>query len=344
MAGGGGTRFWPLSRKSTPKQLLNLSGEDVMLNEAAARLLGVCDDLFVVTNSVQAERARAVTSGKISPENILVEPCARNTAACIGLAAVHILKKYGDGIMVVTPSDAYIRNAEEFKNTLKLAISAAEQGENLVTVGIAPTFPATGYGYIECGEGDKVKKVKQFVEKPDYDRALSYIYNGNFVWNSGMFVWRAKVILQKFARYLPEIYSRLTSVYAAIGTPKEQETIAREYPLMPSVSIDVGVMERAQNILVVPGEFGWSDVGSWDMLGAIHKSDQNGNVSVGDALLLDCTDTTVYSSGRLVAALGLDDMIIVETADAVMVCPRKRAQEVKKIAERLALDGREELL
>ena len=346
MAGGGGTRFWPLSRKRTPKQLLNLSGKEVMVNEAADRLFNVCDrdNVFIVTNGVQVEMTREITKGRVSPEKILSEPCARNTAACIGYAAVEILKKYGDGIMVITPSDAYIRNGEKFAEVLRTAISAAESGEYLVTVGITPTFPATGYGYIKCGGEGDVQKVLNFVEKPPFDKAVEYLRSGDYVWNSGMFVWRASLILKKFKELLPEVYNYLMLIYDGLGTPDEKSIIEKIYPEIPSVSIDYGVMEKSDNILVVPGEFGWSDVGSWDMLGAIHSPDADGNIAVGDVIAVNCKDVTAYSSTRTVAAVGVENLVIVETADAVLVCPRDKAQGVKLIVEKLAADKREELL
>lgn len=346
MAGGGGTRFWPLSRKKTPKQLLNLSGKEIMVNEAADRLLHVCEsgNLFVVTNGVQAERTREVTEGRVNPEKILAEPCARNTAACIGYAAVEILKKYGDGIMVITPSDAYIHDNKKFAEVLQTAIAAAESGEYLVTVGITPTFPATGYGYIKCGEGGDVKNVLRFVEKPPIEKAVEYLKSGEYVWNSGMFVWRASLILEKFRQLLPEVYACLMKIYAGLGTPDEKKITESTYPRIPSVSIDYGIMEKSENILVVPGEFGWSDVGSWDMLGAIHSADNNGNIALGDVVAVDCKNVTAYSGGRTVAAVGVENLVIVETADAVLVCPRDRAQDVKLIVEKLASDKRDGLL
>lgn len=345
MAGGGGTRFWPLSRRLTPKQLLNLSGRDILLNEAAERLeLLNCNDIFVVTNAAQVANTRSLTGGKIADANIFAEPCSRNTAACIGYAAVRIKKLYGDGVMVITPSDAYIRDANGFAQTLQKGIKAASEGDNLVTVGIEPVFPATGYGYIQYGGGGEAKKVLRFVEKPCFEKAVEYLRAGDYLWNSGMFVWKASVILREFREYLPEVYARLQNIYDAVGTAGEDEVIQREYPLIPSVSVDVGIMEKSKRILVIPGNFGWSDVGSWDMLGAVHSKDRNGNITVGDSLLIDCKNTTAYSGGRLVAALGVENLIIVDAPDAVMVCPADKAQDVKKIVERLTEEGREELL
>ncbi len=344
MAGGGGTRFWPLSRKKTPKQLLNLSGKEVMVNEAVDRLARVADkdDIFIVTNNSQAEKMLGVTAGRIRADHILTEPAARNTSACIGYAALEIVKKYGDGIMVVTPSDAYIKDDEEFARVLKVAVKAAEEGSALVTVGIKPTFPATGYGYIKFEKSEKaVKKALKFVEKPDLSTAEKYYNDGGYVWNSGMFIWKASVILERFKELLPEVYAELEKIAAAMGTEEEYTVLNEVYPAIKSVSVDYGIMEKAENILVVPGDFGWNDVGSWDMLKILHEADGKGNVTVGDTLCLESECNVVYSGGRLVALMGVNDMIVVETPDAVLVCPKDKAQDVKKIVDRLKAEGRE---
>ena len=347
MAGGGGTRFWPLSRSQTPKQLLNLSGKDVMVNETIARLSRVAqkEDIFIVTNAAQAEKMARVTAGRMAAENILKEPAARNTAACIGYAAMKIAKEHGDGVMVVTPSDAYIRDEAEYARVLQTAVRAAEESDALVTVGITPTFPATGYGYINFTKsGEAVKKVRKFVEKPDLATAERYVSSGDYVWNSGVFVWKASVILEKFRTLLPDIYADLETIAAAFGTPDEEKVLNEVYPKIRSISVDYGIMEKADGILVVPGEFGWNDVGSWDMMNVLHKEDGQGNIAVGDALLIDSKNTTVYSSGRLVAVVGADALVVVETPDAVMVCPRSKAQDVKKIVDALKEQNRTDKL
>lgn len=346
MAGGGGTRFWPLSRKNTPKQLLNLSGKDIMVNEAADRLLSLSgkDNLFVVTNASQAETMAHVMQGRVDSSHILSEPSARNTAACIGYAAFEILKKYGDGIMIITPSDAYIRDNDGFKSTLLRAIEAARKTQGLITIGITPTFPATGYGYIKAGGAGDIKPVERFVEKPDLARAEKYLKEGGYFWNSGMFVWRASTILSKFKTLLPDIYSDLERIAAAFGTPREREIKEEIYPNIRSVSIDYGILERTDGIYTVYGDFGWNDVGSWDVLGAIHPEDSDGNVKVGNVYAADSKNSVIYSGGRLVAVLGVDNLIVVETPDAVLVCPKDRAQEVKRIAEGLRTCGKEEYL
>lgn len=346
MAGGGGTRFWPLSRKETPKQLLNLSGKDAMVNETIARLCRVAqaENVFIVTNCTQAEKMTAVTAGRLPAENILQEPSARNTAACIGYAAMKILKARGDGVMVVTPSDAYIRDEAEYARVLQTAVRAAEESGALVTVGITPTFPATGYGYIRFeGEG-AVKKVRKFVEKPDLDTAKDYLASGEYVWNSGVFVWKVSVILEKFRTLLPDIYADLEKIAAAFGTPDEEQVLNGVYPNIRSISVDYGIMEKSDDILVVPGEFGWNDVGSWDMMNVLHKEDGNGNIALGDALVLESKNTTVYAGSRLVAVVGTDDLVVVETPDAVMVCPRSKAQDVKKLVDALKEQSRTDVL
>lgn len=347
MAGGGGTRFWPLSRKTNPKQLLNLSGKDVMINETVARINAVIkkDDVYVVTNSLQSQKLKVVAKNRINSQNVIEEPCARNTAACIGFAAVKILKEKGDGVMVVTPSDAYVKDEKKYAEILKTAIEAAEKEDCIVTVGIEPTFAATGYGYIKYVKSDEaVKKVEAFVEKPDAVTAENYVKSGNYVWNGGIFVWKASVVIKNIKEFLPELYDGLMRVYKAVGTEKEFDTVNEIYPELPSVSIDYGVMEKARDVKVVTGEFGWNDVGSWDMMGVLHTSDTNGNVTVGDCVTIDTVNSTVVSSGRLVAVLGMDGVTVVETPDAVLVCPKEKAQDVKKIVDELKKNKREDLL
>ena len=232
MAGGGGTRFWPLSRQTTPKQLLNLSGKDLMVNEAIDRLSKTAskDDIFIVTNEAQVSKMLQATKGRVKRNHILSEPSARNTAACIGYAAMEIVKKYGDGIMVITPSDAYIKNEEEFTRVLGLAVRAAEKNDALVTVGITPTFAATGYGYIKFQKsGEEVLKVLEFKEKPDEQTARKYVDSGEYVWNSGMFIWKASTILKNFEKYLPNIYSDLVKIGNAMDTSEEFNVIDKIY-------------------------------------------------------------------------------------------------------------------
>ncbi|MBQ9207155.1 MAG: mannose-1-phosphate guanylyltransferase [Treponema sp.] len=347
MAGGGGTRFWPLSRQATPKQLLNLSGKDLMVNEAIDRLAktAASEDIFIVTNETQVAKMLKATKGRVKRNHILSEPSARNTAACVGYAAMEILKKYGDGIMVITPSDAYIKNEEEFTRVLGVAVKAAEEKDALVTVGITPTFAATGYGYIKFQKSsEEVLKVREFKEKPDEETAKKYVESGEYAWNSGMFIWKASTILKNFEQFLPSIYKDLQKIGKVMGTDDEYDVIDKIYPKIESISIDYGIMEKSQDVYVVPGEFGWNDVGSFDMMGVLHEADGDGNIKIGDQINVDTKNCITYSSGRLIATIGLDNVVVIETEDAVLVCDKNKVQDVKKVVEQLKKERRIELL
>ena len=346
MAGGSGTRFWPLSRKFRPKQLLNLTGKDAMINEAVARLKPVAKDgIYIVSSKSQREGLLSVLKGCVPEEHILLEPVARNTAACIGYAAVKILKEEGDGVLVVIPSDSYIKNTEAFMQALSLAAKTAEERDAIVTIGIQPTFPATGYGYIRFEEGEEpVRRVLQFVEKPDLPHAQAYLESGQFVWNSGMFIWKASLILKKIETYLPALYQDLMRLKDAVGTEREYEVLESVYPEMPSISVDYGVLEKSDGIYVVPADLGWSDVGSLDMLEAVRTTDADGNITVGETYPLDTHHTIIYTGGKPVCTVGVDDLIIVDMPDVLLVCSKEHAQDVKKIVDELRAKGKEELL
>ena len=340
LAGGGGTRFWPLSRKELPKQLLNLTGKDLMVNETIDRLAGnvAKEDILVVTNCTQTELMLEATAGRVSPDHVLSEPAARNTAACIGYAAMEILRKYGDGVMCVLPSDHYIKKTDVYKKVVADALRTAAETDALVTLGIQPTYPSTGYGYI-CHEEEKAAggfwAVRSFVEKPNLEKAKEYILSGEYLWNSGMFFWKASVIMRYFEELLPEIYACLQKIGGAMGTEEEAKVIQEVYPQIPKISIDYGIMERAGKVLVLEGDFGWSDVGSWDALEALYEKDEYGNITYGEQVHIDTHDCIIYAKNKLVTTIGLDNVIVVETEDAVLVCDKNRAQEVKKIVEAL---------
>lgn len=351
MAGGGGTRFWPLSRNKMPKQLLKLSGKEIMVNETIDRLSYVTDknNIFIVTNCDQAEPMSEVTKGRVKPEHILSEPSARNTAACIGYAAMEILKKHGDGIMVVAPSDHYVSDQAAFTRVLNMAIGIAQEQDKLVTIGITPTFPATGFGYIRFRQEEtgQAKSVLEFREKPDEETAREYIATGSYAWNSGMFIWKASVILKAFEQYIPDIYADLETIGASMNTEREKEVIDQVYPNIRKISVDYAVMEPSAakgDVYVVPGEFGWNDVGSWDMMNILNDTDENNNVLIGDTVSINTTNSVLYSSKRLVSAVGVDNLVVVETPDAIMVCDKRKAQDVKQIVDAIREAGREELL
>ena len=351
MAGGGGTRFWPLSRQKTPKQLLNLSGKDLMVNEAVERMATVIgkSNIFIVTAAVQAPAMIHATQGKVFPGNILAEPAARNTAACIGYAAMEILRKYGDGVMIITPADHYIEDVPALTEIFKTAILTAEGQDKLVTIGLKPTFPSTGFGYIKYDVEAKgeVKPVIEFKEKPDEQTARQYVESGRYAWNSGMFIWKASLILAKLKEYVPDVYEDLKTIGDAMNTPREQEILQEVYPNIRRISIDYAVMEPSASkgdVLVIPGDCGWNDVGSWDMMDILHEPDENGNICLGDVVTVDVKDAVIYASNRTVTAVDVENIVIVETPDAIMVCRKDKAQEVKKIVDALNEAGRKELL
>lgn len=351
MAGGGGTRFWPLSRQKTPKQLLNLSGHDLMINETVDRMATVIgkSNIFIVTAEVQSQTMITATKSKVFPENILVEPAARNTAACIGYAAMEILKKHGDGVMIITPADQYIENVPALTEIFRTAMLTAEEQDKLVTIGLKPTFPSTGFGYIKYDllKDGEVKPVIEFREKPDENTARKYVESGNYAWNSGMFICKASLALKKLEEYVPEIYKDLKTIGDAMNTPQEQEVLFKVYPNIRNISIDYAVMEPSAahgDVLVIPGDCGWNDVGSWDMMKVLHESDDKGNIFLGDVVAVDTKDAIIYSSSRTVTAVDVENIVIVETPDAVMVCPKDKAQDVKKIVDALRQAERKELL
>lgn len=356
MAGGGGTRFWPLSRKERPKQLLNLSGKELMVNETLDRLSACVerDNMFIVTNVTQAELMKEETVGRMKADHILAEPAARNTAACIGYAAMEIVKKYEDGIMCILPSDHFIKNEKEFAAIIDAAMLAAEKTDALVTIGITPSFPATGYGYIkskvgsETAIGDANSKnysvVEEFVEKPDLETAKAYLSEGGYSWNSGMFIWKASTILSYMEKLLPDVYECLVKIGNAMNTPDEKAVIEEIYPTIPKISIDYGIMERADNVLVISGEFGWNDIGSLDMLNIMKDSDENGNTVYGETLAIDSNNCILYGTDKMIATVGVSDLIVVQTADAVLVCHKDSAQDVKKVVETLKEQGKDKYL
>lgn len=361
MAGGGGTRFWPLSRRKVPKQFLNLTGRDTMVNETIDRISANVpkENIYIVTNVSQAPLMQEVTKGRLVSDRILKEPAARNTAACIGYAAVTIQKKYGDSIMCVLASDHYIKDAQVYSEVMDFAMKLAEEKDRLVTIGIRPTSPATGYGYIKYNKrvrevGHTIGAVSQkritaypvadFVEKPGLSTAKSYVEQGCYLWNSGMFVWKTSVILKYFEELLPDVYECLMEIEKAIGTDGEKETVERVYPSIPKISVDYGIMERADNVIMLEGDFGWNDVGSWDVLDVLYDTDENNNVVYGDQIHIGSRNCIAYAKDKLIATIGLDNVVIVETEDAVLVCDKDRAQDVKKVVELLAEQGRTQYL
>ena len=355
MAGGSGTRFWPLSRKRRPKQFLALIGDATLLAATVQRLppLAKADRTFVVCGPEHARVARRLLPA-LPPENFVVEPCPRNTAPCVGLAALHVAARDPKGIIAMLPADHHVARPDAFREALSAAGQLALTGA-IATIGIRPSRPETGYGYLEVGPRLAVRtrgksrlsahKVARFVEKPDVVTAARYLAEGGYLWNSGIFVFRADVILEEIGAAMPALRASLDRIARDLGTRRYARTLAKVFPGCPAISIDYGVMEKSQRIAVVPADFGWSDVGSFAALPEVRKTDAHGNVKEGEALVLDGKNSVVLATGgRPVAVIGLDDVIVVDAGDAVLVCRRDRAQDVRKAVDELARRGREDLL
>jgi len=347
MAGGSGTRFWPLSREAMPKQLLRIDGGETLIQQTIARVspLVPIDRIYIVTNKNHAEQIRFQVP-EIRKENYIIEPVAKNTAAAIGLAAIHINHYNPDGVMAVLAADHVIRHKDRFLDTLKDACGIARSGY-LVTIGIKPTRPETGYGYIEAGDnianqGFQIFSVRRFVEKPDVQTARGYVEAGSYYWNSGMFVWRAGVILDEISRHMVPLYKGLKEIESSLGQGTEDFVTGEIFSKLESISIDYGVMEKSDKVAVVPADLGWNDVGSWTALDEISNRDANGNVITGNVVDVDSKDSIIYATNRLVATLGLKDTVVVDTEDATLICRKDMAQDVKKIVMELKRRGAEE--
>ena len=350
MAGGIGTRLWPLSRRNRPKQSLRLVGERTMFEHAVDRIAPLFqpEQVFVVTGAEHME-ALIAQSPELPPENFIVEPDGRGTAPCIGLGAIHLRRQDPEAIMAVLTADHFITDTARFRQALAMAAQVAEEG-HLVTLGITPSSPSTGFGYIKQGESlsmvedFSVFRAERFTEKPSPETALRMVESGEYSWNSGMFIWRADRILKEFQRQMPEFYVQLAEVEATLGTSGYKATLSRVWPQVAKQAIDYGVMERAEDVAVIPVDIGWSDVGSWASLSELLPADERGNVVVGPHVGVDTRDTLVFGGKRLIATIGLEGMVIVDTEDALLVCPREREQEVRAVVRRLEEDGRGEWL
>lgn len=352
MAGGKGERFWPRSRRNMPKQFLSLTDDGktmIQLTVERIQPLIAIEDVFVVTNKDYKELVKAQLP-ELPEENIVLEPMAKNTAPCIGLASMYIKKKYDDAVMVVLPSDHLIKFNSMFINTLKDAIEVAEEETNMATIGITPNYPETGYGYINFGEekqntkNHNVYKVERFVEKPNIEKAKEYLLSGKYLWNSGMFVWKASTILGQFEKLLPDTYAGLLKIEEALGTEDAESVLEIEFQKFQSESIDYGIMEKAQDIYTLPGNFGWDDVGSWLALERFNRTNDQGNVVNGNVISIDTKNSIIQGSDKLIATVGVDNLIVVDTADALLICKKENAQDIKRVLENLKICNRVEYL
>ncbi|NOY90682.1 MAG: NTP transferase domain-containing protein [Deltaproteobacteria bacterium] len=348
MAGGAGKRFWPLSRRDTPKQFLPLGrGEGSLLARTAARLEGLvpADRVYVVTAEHLVDATRRELPD-MPAENILAEPVGRNTAPCIGWAAATIRRRDPEAILAVLPADHEIENEPEFRAVLERAAQATQAGD-LVTVGLSPTRPETGYGYIEMADeiSPGVHAARRFVEKPTHARAERFLASGDFLWNGGIFLFQAAAILEAISESLPSLGAALAEFDAAAERGEEAALVAARYAELPSVSIDHGVMEKARRVLVVPADFGWSDLGSWVTAWEQAPKDDHQNAAPEGSVLLDAKGCYVrVAEGKRVALVGVEDLVVVDTPDALLIMPRARAQEVRQVVELLTERGEDQLV
>lgn len=344
MAGGSGTRFWPRSRSSHPKQLLNIIGERSMLQMTYERVRELTDDdKILVITSAELENQVQDDLPNLPPENIIAEPFGRNTAPCIGLAAVVIQKRSSSNeVMMVLPADHLIQDDAKFRNTLKSAADYTTENNCLITMGIKPAYPETGYGYIQKGEeiskqaGRSIYKVKTFAEKPNRETADRFIQSGDFLWNSGMFIWSVDTIMKEFNEYQPDLTDGLHAIREVVDSPDMDNMIYDVYSKIKSVSIDYGIMESAKNVCVIEANFTWNDIGSWEAVYNISDKDKKGNAIYSrEHFLFGAKNNYIYSSKKLVAAIDVEDLVVVETDDALLICKKDQSQKVKDVVDML---------
>ena len=354
LAGGSGTRFWPKSREQLPKQLLNINGERTMIQDTLTRISPIvsAEKTWIITNEKHAlETCRQLKATKFNPSQLLTEPIARNTAAAIGYSAFILSQHNPDAIMAVFPADHAITTHKQFLELIEQAKTVAKKN-HLVTLGIKPTSPETGYGYIKQGKSleGNAYKVDRFIEKPDKATAEKYLSEGGYYWNSGIFIWKVSVLLNEIKRYLPNLHTQLDKlskntieVKGPYPFKELNDSGKKIFESLQPVSIDNGIMEKSNNSVVFPANIGWNDVGSWTALADISQKDSKGNVIKGNVFSIENNNSIIYAEERLVATMGLKNMIVVDTSDAVLICPKDCAQDVKKIVEQIKLEKRPEV-
>lgn len=352
MAGGVGTRFWPRSRAKNPKQVLNVFDHETMIQSTYHRLSGLIDpqNILIVTTEEQREIIHTQLP-QLTEDNFIFEPFGRNTAPCIGLAAARIYQTDADAVMVVLPADHLIKNVEEFQKVIKNAVDFAGQTGGLITLGIKPTYAATGYGYIQRGEmvssfnAHNIYRVKTFAEKPNKETAIRFLESGDFYWNSGIFIWKVSAILSEIEDKLPELYEGLQELNPHWGKTTLPRAIKDVYKRIRGISIDYGVMQTARNVYLIPTDMGWNDVGSWEVVYDILPKDQNKNAGeYKEIVVVDSSENYVYAPNKLVAMVGIRNLVVVDTGDALLICRKSRSQEVKEIVEKLKKNGLDEYL
>lgn len=351
MAGGSGTRFWPLSREDTPKQVLSIINDNSLIENTINRITKLIplENLRIVTNAKQQKIMTPILPNLMA-NNYIIEPFPRNTAACIGLAAMSIYRKDPDAIMVVFPADHLIQKEDEFLEVIEKGVQFVADNDALAVIGIKPTRPATGYGYIQFdmnngSDVEGVKKVKTFAEKPNKETAEQFLRSGDFRWNAGIFVWRASRILEELKTKLAEVYDPIEASFAKFEEEDFDQILFENYSRAKQISIDYGVMETTDTpIFMLEGDFGWSDVGSWDELYRISNKNREENVVIGDAVTFNANNNYIHSPDQLTAVIGLSNVLIVNTKDALLICSLDQAEEVKRVVEKLKRENRKEFL
>lgn len=348
MAGGVGSRFWPRSKQRKPKQLIRIHGENTMIQDTVARLEGLIDpeNIFVITNKIQKPRVKDQLPD-VPAENIIDEPFGKNTAPCIGLASGIIQKRCPDAVIITLPADHLIKDKNHFQDTIIKAVKYANDSDGLVTIGIQPTRPETGYGYIQFDEGEErngVHKVLTFAEKPNLATANRFIKSGDFLWNSGMFIWKVKSILDEIRLYMPDLYDGIQEIQEAVDTENFNKVLTTVYGQLKSISIDYGIMEKSRNVYLVPGTFDWNDVGSWEAVYQIAEKDEYDNAKFGEVYSDKTTKSYIFSPQKFTAVIGLENVIVIDTKDSLLVCNRDNAQDVKQVVDFLKMNKKTELI
>ena len=349
MAGGRGERFWPRSRRSLPKQFLSLTGDGkTMIQLTVERMLPLMrmEDIYIATNRIYKPLVLEQLPG-IPEQNILCEPVGRNTAPCIGMGAAFISRKYGNALMIVLPADHQITHRDLYLDTLRAACDVAEKNSNLVTIGIQPSYPETGYGYIRFDPAARLGqayRVDCFVEKPQLETAKRYLAEGRYLWNSGQFIWKVSTILKNMERFMPDTYAGIMRICGAIGTEEQAEVLEKEFTAFKSQSIDYGIMEKADDIYILPGAFGWDDVGSWLAVERLQIPDGEGNVESGNVVSVNTRNCIAQGQEKLLALVGLEDIVVVDTRDATLISSKEHVGEIKDLLARLKERGQEEYM
>jgi len=348
MAGGVGARFWPKSRAEEPKQLLNLFSERSLLQNTVDRMKGLVknSNIYIITNKMQKTQIVEQLS-EVPAENVIEEPFGKNTAAAIGLASLVVESKHTDAVTIILPADHLINDIDEFQRVIKEASEYANNNDALVTIGINPTRPDVGYGYIQIDDSDEntsLYKVLRFAEKPNLGTAKRFLNSGDFFWNSGMFIWRTDVILSEIKEYMLDLNDGLETIRAALGKDNYEKVLTKVYGLLRSISIDYGIMENSKLVKLIKGKFDWSDVGSWDAVYHLLEKDDKDNVGKGDVYFGNTEGTYVNSNNKFTAVIGVKDLLVINTDDATLVCHRDYAQDVKLVVDYLRMNKKDELL